>query len=501
MCGHSARKAEKLWCGVMYYAEKTIRVVRETSRDRTRESTLSHLEDGFIPAHPDLLKDIRSKLESGSYLKEPSILVQDIKRDLALSAHCIRQLPQMLGKPSNKKSPLLELAELDKDKCALLLNSVEQLTRHELHKATALEAKRMRHAILACGTTEVLAQSVRERGTDVDSELAFLCALLSQMGMQLVAWNYPKIFSRAAEQTRKGSTTLEEYIDGVLPQPLKEINLALAQHWQLNADIQAIVAGGRAALDDESERSIVTRLCRYGERFARLDSPDLYQNGAAEWLQGIPELTELVGSDTIKFLPERVQEACEPQLSLLREATGGDSKKKASLVTLPTVRGQQMLSTNDDLRRCPSEVQAALREVYAGITEQGESIAALQKLVSEAIPAAGFARGCVYGIDRTRHGFVPLLWINDKKASYFDPKHYFSAWTLADSLDRDVPLVRTITDEQGEALRFITGTVGHPITRGVLFLELNQLARDELAASASMSFRALRKALTDCLQR
>lgn len=485
----------------MLFSEKTVRIIRQPGRDRSRESSLSHLQQGFLPINTALTKAIRSDAKDGFYNDKPELLINDIKQDLALVGHCMRGIPKILTKPSARLDPLSDLPKLTPEQLDSLLGSAETSSKHDLSKASLQCIKRMRHAIIACAGAETLAEAVRERGSLLQKSEAFSVAYLRQIGLQLVAWNYPKIYSHAVDQARRGGPTIEEYIDTVLPQPLREINLAIAQSWNLHPELQALVTYGPRAFDEtDSDRATLNKLVNFAETFARLGDQDIYPQAAPQWIDAVPEIAEIVGDDVIKFLPEKVHQACERSLVQLEAITQHQKIKKSAKVSLPSRRGQRFLDENREFNHAPLEVQGMLRQAYGAIAESGVSKDSLQRLISEVIPAAGFSRGCIFGVASNKKKFVPLLWLNDKRGTYFDPHEYFSPWTIADSMVGEIPLLKTGVDSQGEPLQFLSGLIGHPIPRGVLFLEVARSAAPDLQSAACASFRAIRIALYDCLR-
>ena len=167
------------------------------------------------------------------------------------------------------------------------------------------------------------------------------------------------------------------------------------------------------------------------------------------------------------------------------------------------LNAQKLMDNNPYAQRCPENFQEALRRVYRCVLGTKVSTEALQRLVGDAIPKAGFGRGCVYLMDRGSGNLIPTLKIGAGALNRYRPQGTTlvgdNTSPVTEALYCTTPLRQENAYLFGERVAYITGSFGNTQKQGVLYLEINpDLLREPTEVSLT-HFRAVAQALNECL--
>ena len=142
-----------------------------------------------------------------------------------------------------------------------------------------------------------------------------------------------------------------------------------------------------------------------------------------------------------------------------------------------------------------------LKDFYGLITPEGLSKESIAFLSSKLIPSMGFTQGCLYMIDPISHSLHPRLAFGTTTAGEYDSisltAHENNSHPLVKAFNSTSPIPKH-GDSIGE-IKYICGVIGNLLRSGVLYLELSQALKLNNKVNPMLYFRALTRALEDCL--
>ncbi len=132
-------------------------------------------------------------------------------------------------------------------------------------------------------------------------DLAFTCALLKQLGLNLIAWNYPSIYTRALGMVKSAQSTLEELIEenlGFDPALLaEELILSSNTHPYIRQAMGLPVKPNFEEFlpEGSSVQSDIVGICEIGEAFAQLNDSEHYPNISRNYTTVLAQIDETLG--------------------------------------------------------------------------------------------------------------------------------------------------------------------------------------------------------------
>jgi hypothetical protein len=163
---------------------------------RRLQRALTHVSNFWFPPNAHLLGQIKTGLNDGRYELGMEFLLQDVKRDYALYMYLLRELAHMLRKDGvevkfSEPLRLLESAGMERIRKILSVDK-RAISQHDPEVLTEFQARQFEASLISASTAEVLC----EHG-EMAPDSAHLTALLRQLGLTLIAWNYPIVYQRA----------------------------------------------------------------------------------------------------------------------------------------------------------------------------------------------------------------------------------------------------------------------------------------------------------------
>lgn len=476
-------------------------------QNRSLMLACQRVSETWFPASRALLNKIRGSLNSGSCDLDASFLVEEIKGDFALFTYCLRELSKLLKEervqPPQAKNAVDLLvwagpARLKK----ILLSENAELSNHRLEDMNDVQAIRLQESLISASAAQALSEA-----SEINSDEAYSAALFRQLGLTLVAWNYPKVYRRvflAKDRSKDLDAALAREL-GFSPELL---GLAIARQWQLSpatrkaiGDIEIETPKSFAARDIDNTGAALAKICEVGEALARANSPEFYPTAKADWESARGEIEAKLGAAGLKLIQTRFQANCQNYLSAAPETF----KKKTDINPehrFHALRAGAAAAVNKYLKDCPEPVQKILKEIYASITDAQISKEAILRIANEAIPAAGFSGGCIYLLEPERMTLAPRLKIGDSKLSDFAElslqRGQSSLEPIAQAYNSNAPLLARIDSIDGG--HFAAGALGINHRAGVLYLELSPALSEDPNAMPLRYFKALNQALMDCLR-
>lgn len=459
--------------------------------ERRIDRALQHVLKPWFPINQEVLNLVRGRFKSGDYEKDSNALLQDLKSDFALFTLVVKELisvGQAEGVPAVTLHNPIELIKwAGPARINELLASDKRLpATHSLHWSEPFQISRLRETAISASTASLLSEK-----KNLDPDMGFARGVVREIGLNLIAWNYPTLYSKVAEGLQSGQSLDEE-----LSKELGFTPTLLAMR------IMKPEAGGEDAQVEELERqwNLYDDLCEIGEALARAEHPETYPSAENDWEKAKQFLTETVGEDAIALVKDRAQEQAKSYEKSL-PATFGEMKSFNPARKINVHKKISRVIDHELLKQCPHHVQTALQDLYADMDGETVHRSAVETLIKRIIPQAGFTGGCVFVIDPSTASLKPRTVIGrvslrSTKDVTLDPHDH-----AVEALSKPEPVVIEPSEELPSApLAGIYRSLGEDRKVGVLYLE-SPTGSDPAAFKdkTMITFEAMRRALSDVL--
>jgi hypothetical protein len=478
---------------------------------RRLDRASKHVSSLWFPINLEVLATIRKKVRDDEYSDPSQSLFEDLKQDFALFTFVVKELMAIGSKENLPQRTLNNPAELMEWAGAA---TIEQLitddTRlplsHLLQSVSPLQASRLRETAIVASTAELL--SAR---TSLNPDTGFSRGVLRETGLNLIAWNYPSLYSRVLKKLAKGQS-----LDELLSHELGFSPVTLAMR-VLRPSVQSTSEDERALHDSTWES--YDRLCEIGAALARADSPDTYPSAENDWKLANEYLQKTVGSEGIALIRAKAAEYCK---EYARSLSGifKSAREFNPERSIQNYRKQSKCRSNRYINQCSTEIQTALQSLYTHLTDSEATGTALEILIRQIIPEAGFTGGCVYLVDpaafalmpRTVFGNVKLRTVErimlkqafaDQQTAGFPSSISLESCApdlAATALSCAQPVVERHDDIHSLGITGMYASLGDAKKVGVLYLEAPEACDIEGDHKTMCTFKAMRQALADALK-
>ena len=229
-------------------------------------------------------------------------------------------------------------------------------------------------------------------------ETGFSRGVIRETGLNLIAWNYPSLYSRVIRNLAKGHS-LDEQLSVELG--FSPVTLAM----RVLHPSSAAVDGDERSLHDSSWE-VYDRLCEIGAALARADSPDTYPSAENDWRLANEYLQKTVGHDGINLIKNKATEYSKEYKrslsSLFKSPRELNPERNIQLH-----KRQSQSRRNRYITQCSTEIQSALQSLYSCLSDPQSTGEALELLIRQIIPDAGFTGGCIYLVDPSAFALMP----------------------------------------------------------------------------------------------
>jgi len=478
---------------------KTVRVLHDREAERRQTETMNFMVSGWFPTDPNLLDEIKEKVRSGIYVDGEALLAEDLKADLSLLTHSLRKVFGQNFKDHPSANPFLKINRLAQESdVPFLLDSIQSISKHRIKQATSFQIDQLRHSILSCATSEVIAKEAHENGVEVNPEVAYSCAALRQLGVNLIAWNYARLYDRARQEARRSKVNIDAILERVLGiSPLK-LAAKVTGNWNLAPEYKESVAFHFDAKNPGKNAPLIGKMCEWGESFAQTNSPQTFPQAEKTWVEASKEISKIIGEKEIRSLQSKIIEKTALPLDKLEHVA-----KEKVVVAVPLIfshqRARNLFESNHDIRRCAKSYHEKFRRIYDQIGNERISREALEAVFNFLVPSLGFARGTIFFLNKETMRYRPGLIIGDNSSLAVEPPNYLRQNSLSDQTYCKSPLLQEEIDASGQVVAHVSGTLGHNERPGVLLLELSEESRTDPEFKALLHFKAIRRTILDCL--
>jgi hypothetical protein len=477
---------------------------------------VKHVTYLWLPFNPEVIEELRDETLYKSASTNPEHLLGVLRRDCGLLAFLLVRLMQDVKETSlvpftrAGPAPLLSSAGAERIK-QLVAEGCQISSIHQLHTARPFQLSRLAETLVVASTVESLCRS-----RDIDSDTGFCKAVIRELGLNLVAWNYPSVFQAAIESLPKFHT-IEASIKQLLGFSPEELAQALMfpSREPPNPNEQGV----------EPLDHILEDFIAIGRALARAEFPETYPSSNKDWSYACEYLKESLG----KLFPAAVRDAVTRNSSSYYRIIPQYFRRLKNFDPARHHRSESRRSRlmyNPFVKQCPIQIQNALTSLYETMSESGPDQASLSTLLTKVIPQAGFTGGCLFLLSKRKGALIPGTMIGRVRALEIDsvplvptgpsPLAPLSSSGRTKSGPRAMierafisrrPIMdrfeHTGTNSEDDSLpihiaRF-SATVGEKTPVGVLYLEKPLSDNPEEETNSLPTFRAINKSLSDAL--
>lgn len=459
------------------------------ANSRRIDRALHHVSKPWFPMNPDVLKRVRDGIEQKVYDDNFEPLLEELKGDFALFTFLVKELSQravvseqagtMIGNPIKllRWGGVAAIQEI-------LAEHQKLPNIHSLHWSEPFQVQRLRETAIIASTASVLSEK-----NNLDPELGFSRGVIREIGLNLIAWNYPSVYTKVLN-----NLTADQNLDDELAKELGFTPALLGTRlfrpdWATNPELQDTEDTSWASYD---------ALCEIGEVIARAESPDIYPSADRDWQEAQSILKDKLGDGAIDVIREKTVKSSKNYQKSLPEVFGNIS----SFDPAQQIQRHRRISRGIDeklLKYCSDTVQQSLRSLYAEMSEDSVNKALVGKLLKEVVPDAGFTGGCVFVVDPTSLSLKPRTLIGKVQMRQIANSALPPEDPAVSALSNNQHVIETGSAADNSPLSGIYCSLGSRKKIGVFYLELPQKAAAPLSEDTLGVFNVLRKALSDAL--
>jgi hypothetical protein len=447
------------------------RTVVENKNPRLAHRTndvIHHVSKGWIPIHPSSLERVNTLLSTQSSDALSEQIITEVVKDPGLFLWTTRFLNEKKTQSNhNKSDPLTMIKAFPKEKLCEIFSNPQPSPR--LQRPTPGQKLSSRTT-----TTAALAVRASSRRLGLDQDNLCSSAHFRSLGMSLISWNYPRIFSQCLSRAKISATEVEFEIEKMLGAGPKAVTEKLLQQWQVTDELRALI---------HHPQSVDALILEGAELFAKSREPKSFPTADALWKTKQDSYKEVLPSDLLEEL--------DLELAVVTKQQSFDSPQQELPPAVPP------MLTNPTLLKCDPYVRQILNRVYQLVTPGMLSPPALRALAGEAISLLGFSGGCLL-IAKNEHRLIPSLRLGGTPLEYFK-----NLLTTEHGISLAGPFTSNLYHSQGigvrgeNTLRLSTGFINSK-QPSVLYLEC-PLEQNVTIQEMSRRFHVIHHALAHAL--
>jgi hypothetical protein len=459
------------------------------TNSRRIDRALHHVSKPWFPMNPEVLKNVRSGLEQKTFDNNFDALLEELKSDFALFTFIVKELSFRAAASEQARSfignPIQLLHWGGLSAISEILAEQQKLPNiHSLHWSEPFQVQRLRETAIIASTASVLSEK-----KNLDPELGFSRGVIREIGLNLIAWNYPSVYTKVLSNLTTGQS-LDDELE-------KELGFTPAL---LGTRLFRPDLAHSPDLQDSEDTSWASydALCEIGEAVARAENPETYPSAESDWQRADGVLKEALGEGALDILRDKVVKSSKGYQKSLPEVFGNIS----ALNPPQQIQNYRRATRTIDeklLRYCSQKLQESLRNIYSEMSEECVNKSLVGKLLKEVVPTAGFTGGCVFVVDplsmslkpRTLIGKVQMRQIANAALEPGDP--------AMSALSTNQYVIENGLSTDQSALAGIYSPLGGDKKVGVFYLEVPQRSSAPVSEDTLGVFNVLKKALSDAL--
>jgi hypothetical protein len=459
------------------------------SNSRRIDRALQHVSKPWFPMNPDVLKRVREGLDNGIYDTNFELLMSELKTDFALFTFIVKELSQKAT--IENVSPTVISNPLDLIRWGNTRNIKEILSEqqkvpnmHSLQWSEPFQIQRLRETAIIATTASVLSEK-----KNLDPELGFSRGVIREIGLNLIAWNYPSVYSKVLGALQPGQN-----LDDELSKELGFTPALLAMR------LMRPDKGPDATEDADQDSGWATydELCEVGENLARAENPETYPSAENDWQKAKSFLSDALGEQAITIIRDKAVENSKHYQKNLPEVFGNIDQFNPQQNIEKHKRVARAIEEKY-LKYCPESVQKSLKDLYAELSDSSVNKTLVGKLLKTIVPDAGFTGGCVFVVDPSSLSLKPRTLIGKVQMRQITNVALEPGDAAVSALSSQQPVVQLSEDLSDVSLAGIYCALGGRKKIGVLYLETPQKAHNKPDEGTLGVFEVIRKALCDTL--
>lgn len=474
-----------------------------SSGDRRLKQAVEYVSRQWFPVNRAVVSDIQTKLNSGAYDGNGAQLVQDLKADFAYFTYCLHKMKS--EEINDGANPLEGLYQSEDQRLKdILMSSANEISKHDISSAEHGQAQRFKFTVLSCSAADLFANSQKS-----DNDMAFTCTLLRQLGLNLVAWNYPTIYTRALSLVRAANASIDEILEenlGFSPSLLANELIFTERTCPLIKKASGIVGsnGASSQSDNQTQTDQATiGICEISEAFAQLNDPEHYPQISRNFETVIMQVDQYLGEGGMSTIMNSVNAKYARYVSAMPEVFKVDSSLEQHMEKVASDYTNKIFEKNTYAQRCSDKIKRELKEVYRHVSRGQLSSMGVGHLVNRVIPLAGFTQGCVYLLDSKKMMLVPKLRIGASSLERYKAINCSlvspEGSLIVEALYCSMPIKQEGVFLHNDLVSPILGPLGSKEPMGVLYIEMGPVLLAQQMEEPLVLFKAIRNAFNDCL--
>ena len=320
--------------------------------------------------------------------------------------------------------------------------------------------------------------------------MSFSASMMRQVGLNLLAWNYPSFLFRILKDHSGSAAEQDKALSRLFGYTPLTLAAACGRKWNLSPALLAAVENTPA----NTPLNPLREVCEISDIFGKKQHKSVFPGAAREWEERAGRLGQLIGTENIKEIEERVEHALEQRL---REIFNAEPKRFQQMFDLarPGAR-RRIWVENPYLENLPEDMRDELVRIHETVRAGEGILVSLSALTESAIPNSGFARGVICVQNKWNRSLRLAVRIG---LSADDGAELRSlAASAIEAQASMIPVLSEIRFETSAVTR-ISSSFGSDDARGVLVLELTESAASDPDRNNLAYFKALRRCLEHCL--
>jgi hypothetical protein len=477
---------------------------------RVLDNAVSICLDNWLPINKILYESLQEKVVHGTFHDDKESFFETLKKDVFLYSYFLKRCYELGAiDTQNMQDPFLQ--NIDNRYIHLIFSlPYTSLSKHSTSEISKVQALRVKFSVISSTTSELLANS---DDSLVSSEVSFNAALLRQLPMNLIAWNYPFIYSRALMKGVEELKSIDNYIYNLLGFMPEELGIKLAEKIGFGSNFTKLFDISREKLlkhDLESPLLKVVRYSQIGETLARISDPEHYPDSIKEVELFKRDIEEILGEEGLQQVSEKIKERTGEYTGKTFKNISFEISLEKSLKTVNKNFSKELFIKNSYLQKCSDEVKIILWKVYDLIKPYEFPTEAINELVTTTIQMLGFKKGCLYILQTNSMVLLPKLRLGDTELSRYQPLSLKNAQHLKEKRNGLVPLVDALYSSApikqrnvfmyNEEISHITWALESRKIAGILHLEYQQENEYIHKTDLVLIFKAIQRCLVDCLE-
>ncbi|HMO18285.1 MAG TPA: hypothetical protein PKA63_13615 [Oligoflexia bacterium] len=479
----------------------------------------------WFPYDLNIFESVRKKAKADTAGVMVASLVEEIKKDISLYLLCLKEF----SKPEEIQYRETHLVSDCPDyfsgvSSGMILDALNRISKmaipYRLDQASSFQKQRLAEMYVSGFSVDAIGGS-----SGFSSGVVFSCSMLRQLGLTLVAWNYPLIFDKVS-CTGHSADSLDAELRKYLGFSPAMLGAALVEKWGLSGVYRNVVSSragnfsrvgksdsGIGDVDNESEKNtgnlsrVLAQICQVGEALARATNPSLYSSARSDLDFANEFITETLGSNGV----ENILRGADERIKLLGSSLADSVAEGISTIKdglLQKTYSFDLISKNRYVEVFPEGLRSSAEALYYNIRPDGPVDSYARDFAKQIIPKTVFSALTVYLYDPFEELLFPSLVLGSHRFIAPRPEKLKTQKGVPNpvtaALDLRIPLREEHLLSDGKEICILVSSLGVDPSIGVLYVEApvdGKVAEgNEFNGDMIKYFKGVRNLLSQCLR-